>query len=85
MIVHYSEIFRHDFQRLPLDIQQRAAQKILLFTSNERHPSLHIKKMQGRIEIWEGRISIHYRFTFSREAEVVYLRRIGTHDILCNP
>lgn len=85
MIVHHTEIFREDFQRLPADIQQRAAQKILLFTNNERHPSLHIKKMQGRIEIWEGRISIHYRFTFAREAGDIYLRRIGTHDVLSNP
>ena len=85
MIVHHSELFKNDFQLLPKEIQDRTVQKLLLFTDNERHPSLHIKKMQGRIDIWEGRISIHYRFTFDREGDAVHLRRIGTHDILSNP
>jgi hypothetical protein len=85
MIVHHTELFRKDFQDLPENVQYLAGQKILFFADNERHPSLHIKKMQGRVDIWEGRITIHYRFTFDRDGDVVNLRRIGTHDILRNP
>lgn len=85
MIVHHSELFKKDFQALPEDVQNLAAQKIIFFVDNERHPSLRIKKMQGRIDVWEGRITIHYRFTFDRDRDVVNLRRIGTHDILRNP
>ncbi len=85
MIVHYTQSFKKDFLVLPEDIQNLTAQKILFFIDNERHPSLHIKKIQGTLHVWEGRITIHYRFTFIRDGDEVYLRRIGTHDVLRNP
>ena len=40
--------------------------------------------MKG-IEIWEGRITRDYRFTFEIIGEVYKLRHIGKHDILHNP
>lgn len=85
MIIHYTDSFKKDFQVLPATIQKIAEQKICFLVENERHSSLHIKKMQGSSTIWEGRITIHYRFTFDREQDSIRLRRIGTHDILRTP
>lgn len=35
-------------------------------------------------EIWEGRITKSYRFTYHTEGDTYILRRVGTHDILKN-
>lgn len=82
MKIFYTRAFRKDFQNLPKRIQELAEEKLKLFEANPRHPSLQIKKMQGLYNIWEGRITNSYRFTFQMENDIYCLRRIGTHDIL---
>ena len=77
--------FARDFRSLSLQIQRRAAKQLQLLLDNPRHPSLHIKKMEGAQDIWEGRITKGYRFTFQVRHDTYILRRIGTHDILGNP
>ncbi len=41
--------------------------------------------MEGTHDIWEGRITKGYRFTFQVHQDSYLLRRIGTHDILTAP
>lgn len=77
--------FKKDFAGLPQDIQERAQKQLALFLQNPKHPSLKVKKMQGHPDIWEGRITRDYRFTFQMTGENVILRRIGTHDMLKRP
>ena len=77
--------FIRDYRALPDQLQKTADKKLKLLLSNQRHPSLNIKKMQDPRDIWEGRITQGYRFTFQMEGEVVILRRLGTHDILRTP
>ena len=85
MRLERSEGFKRDFQALPESIRRRAEKQLALFLQNPRHPSLRIKKMQGFTDIWEGRITQSYRFTFQIREERCILRRIGTHDILETP
>ena len=59
--------------------------KLAPFLENPRHPSLHVKKMNDPRDIWEGRITRGYRFTFQIAGDTYILRRIGTHDILRTP
>ena len=80
-----TERFVNDFQRLPADIQARAAKALEFFLANQRHPSLHVKKMEGTPDVWELRVSDNYRITFQFVREGVLLRRIGTHDLLRRP
>ena len=80
-----TERFKKDFKRLPREIQTRTAKALALFLSNPKHPSLHVKRMEGAPSIWELRVSRDYRITFQFEPEGVLLRRIGTHDILNRP
>ena len=77
--------FIRDYRALPDQIQSTVDKKLKLFLNNQRHPSLNIKKMQDPRDIWEGRITKGYRFTFRMEGEVCLLRRLGTHDILRTP
>ena len=79
--------FKADFDKLPTEIQALARGKFKLFLENPNHPSLRVKKMQGRDGIWEGHINIQYVFTFSWDSDSdtgeqkAVFRRIGTHQI----
>ncbi len=74
--------FADDYRKLPAEIQGRFDKAIKLFETNPRHPSLRVKKVKGTAGIWEASVTLSYRFTFNWEADVVTLRRIGTHGIL---
>jgi len=77
--------FIKDYRALPDQLQKTVDKKLKLFLDNQRHPSLNIKKMQDPRDIWEGKITQGYRFTFQMKGEVCILRRLGTHDILRTP
>ena len=77
-----TERFKKAAIRLPLDIQAKAAKAFLLFKDNPRHPSLGVKRVQGMPDVWEGRIDIHYRFTFHYEGDVCVFRNIGMHEVV---
>lgn len=74
--------FQKDYKKLPRHIQKETDNALRLLVSNPRHPSLRVKKMQGTKGIWEGSVTMSYRFTFHMEGGTIVLRRIGTHDIL---
>ena len=77
--------FDADYAALPTNMQDLVQKKLELFVANPRHLSLRVKKMEGPRNIWEGRITRNYRFTFQIESDVCILRRIGTHNILKTP
>ncbi|MBI3319565.1 MAG: type II toxin-antitoxin system RelE/ParE family toxin [Candidatus Omnitrophica bacterium] len=85
MQVLRAERFKKDFKRLPQDIQDKLPIVLERFLSDPRHPSLHVKKMEGVRDIWEIRVTDNYRITFQFMPEGVFLRRIGTHDVLRHP
>ena len=80
-----TERFKKDFKRLPVEIQERVGKTLERFMSDARHPSLHLKKMEGAPDIWELRVSENYRITFQFVQEGVLLRRVGTHNALRQP
>ena len=82
MILQRFKSFDSDYKHLPKEIRERVDEAILLFEQNPWHPSLRIKKMRATRDVWEGRVTRSYRFTFEWEGDVVTLRRVGTHDIL---
>ncbi len=85
MIILRTRSFEQDYKKLPRTVQEGFVKQLGFFLSDPFHPSLRAKKMQGTAHIWEIRITSGYRFTFIRDADLVYLRRIGTHDILRTP
>jgi mRNA interferase RelE/StbE len=77
--------FKRDFVSLPEEIQRRIEKQLAILLQNPRHPSLRIKRMEGIRDIWEGRITKSYRFTFQMKGDTCILRRVGRHDILETP
>ena len=85
MKLQFTKKFARKYQKLPLKIQQATDKQLRILLSDSNHPSLNIKKMQDPRDIWEGRITRSYRFTFQIEDDIYILRTIGTHDILNKP
>ena len=81
----FTKPFIKAYRDLSPEIQKITDKQLGLLLSNPRHPSLHIKKMEDPREIWEGRVTVSYRFTFQIVRDAFLLRKIGTHDILKTP
>jgi mRNA-degrading endonuclease RelE of RelBE toxin-antitoxin system len=81
----FTKTFIRDYRKLPQQIQQSVEKQLGFLLSNPGHPSLNIKKMHDPREIWEGRVTQGYRFTFHIEGDTYILRKVGTHDILKKP
>lgn len=85
MTLYATEKFKKQYQKLPEAIQEQAQKQLGFLLSNPHHPSLNVKKMKDPRNIWEGRVTAAYRFTFQIEDDLYILRTIGTHDTLNNP
>ena len=85
MKLAFSKKFIKDYRRLPASIQKTADKQLSRLLSDFNHPSLNTKKMQDPRDIWEGRVTRAYRFTFQIQEDLYFLRRIGTHDLLKKP
>jgi mRNA-degrading endonuclease RelE of RelBE toxin-antitoxin system len=83
--IRYSRPFGKEYEALDEVLKALADKAIDLFIQNPHHPSLRVKKMRGHKDIWEARISQGFRFTFSWENDICWLRHIGGHDVLRNP
>ena len=66
-------------KKLPKDIQKKAKKAFHLLADDLHHPSLYTKKMVG-VDRFEGRIDIHYRFTYIVQNETIYILSLGQHD-----
>jgi len=82
MTIQTTKPFDKDYDALPEPVKERADKQFILLLGNPNHPFLRLKKIKGHPNIWEGRITKSYRFTFQISGEMYMLRRIGTHDLL---
>ncbi len=80
----FSKRFKKEYSNLPKEIQKNFDEKLSLFLEQTSHPSLRVKRIQGTKNLWEGSITMKYRFTFEFIENGVQFRAIGTHDILKN-
>ena len=78
--IEIEKTFKKSYESLPKEIQNRFHHKLSLLMENFQHPSLRVKKIQGKEDIWEASISDNYRITFNIKGNTIVLRKIGTHD-----
>jgi len=74
--------FKRDYKKLPSAVRQLTDKKFRILVEDVSHPSLRVKKVQKYKDIFEGSISMDYRFLFQITSEGYILLRIGKHDIL---
>ena len=77
--------FVKDYAALIDEIKERTEKALYSLLKDPHYPSLKIKKMEGRQNIWELRVSDSYRLTFQVSENTYILRRVGTHDVLKKP
>ena len=85
MKIQTARPFERDYNALPKLIKDQADKQFALLLENPHHPSLRVKKIKGHPNMFEGRVTKSYRFTFQISGEIYMLRRIGTHDVLKTP
>jgi mRNA-degrading endonuclease RelE of RelBE toxin-antitoxin system len=85
MEIRFTARFKKQFSKLPPPMKDLAKKQLGFLLSDPQHPSLNLKKMQDPRDIWEGRITKSYRFTFQIQGGTYVLRNVGTHDILRKP
>ncbi len=80
MELFLTEQFEQAYQKLT-DAERRSVRKALsLLGDNLRHPSLRVKKMEGRQNIWEACPSKRLRMTFELKEGIIIMRNVGEHD-----
>lgn len=78
----FTRPFIRDYKKLPSNIQENVDRKLSFLLQNMRHPSLRVKKVRGYEDVWEGSITMNYRFFFRRSKDKYVLLRVGTHNEL---
>ncbi len=81
----FTKNFFQDYRKLPDDMQKAVDKQLEFLLTNAKHPSLSLKKMHDPRNIWEGRVTAAYRFTFQIQGDIYILRKVGTHDMLKKP
>ena len=82
MKVRRTDRFKKDYQKLPLDIQQRVDQKLGFLLRDPRHPSLRVHKVRGVEGLWEFSVTMNYRAIFEIEGAYYVLLGVGPYHIV---
>ena len=80
MEVLFTEQFEQAYEMLTSSEKRSVRKALALLGDNPRHPGLHVKKMEGRKNIWEARPSKRLRMTFEMAGEAILIRNGGEHD-----
>ena len=80
MEILFTEQFEQAYENLT-NVEKRSVCKALtLLGNNLKHPSLRVKKMESRKNIWEARPSKRLRMTLEMAGETIFMRNVGEHD-----
>ena len=82
MEILFTEQFEQAYEKLT-KTEERSVRKALtlLLGDNPKHPSLRVKKMEVRKNIWEAHLSKRLRMTFEMAGEIIVMRNVGEHDM----
>jgi mRNA interferase RelE/StbE len=82
----FSNRFKKEYKKLSSEEKTALHNKLRIMAQNPLHPSLRIKKIQGKEDIFECSINMGIRMTWQYEDGKIFLRAIGEHNYtLKNP
>ncbi len=83
MEIVFRKEFKKQYQKLPKKIQQKFAERLQLFTTDQNHPLLHLHTLTGTDAPIESiNITGDYRALLYRNKSIVTFLKIGTHSEL---
>ncbi len=85
MTIRFSQSFVKEYRKLPKPAQNKVKKFLNVLAKDLSYSGLRVHKMVNQDDIYEGRIDIHYRVTFKKESNILFMRRVGTHEIYRNP
>lgn len=75
----YSEGFIDALELAPQAVQKAFYKQLRFLVDNLRHPSLHAKKFNESIGLWQARVNYNWRFYFTIEGNEYRLHDIKIH------
>lgn len=85
MTIRFLSPFVRDYKKLDPPVRDKVDAFLQVLAVDVKHPSLKVRKMVNRTDIYEARVDLHYRVTFTIIENAIYLRRVGTHQIYRKP
>lgn len=79
MKLSFSDKAVSDYQKLPKSLRKAADKQFNLLLRNLKHPSLHAKKYDESMDVWQARISKSYRVYFRIVSDVYQIITIVKH------
>lgn len=70
MRIELTDRFRHSYQAAPDRVKKDFRKQGGFLLNNLRHPSLHAKKYDEAVGIWQARVNRDWRFYFIIEGDV---------------
>ena len=80
MEILFTEQFEQAYEKVTKAEKRSVHKALTLLGDNPKHPSLRVKKVEGRKNIWEARPSKRLRMTFEMSGGIVVMRNVGEHD-----
>ncbi len=80
MEILFTEQFDQAYEKLTNAEKGSVRKTLALLGDNLKYPSLRVKKMEGRKNLWEARPSKRLRMTFEMAGEIIVMRNVGEHD-----
>lgn len=68
MIISYTDRFKKSYLQAPAQIQQKFLKQARCLEVDLRYPSLHAKKYNETVDIWQARVTRDWRFYFQIKA-----------------
>lgn len=75
----FSPKFSKAYEQVGREMQQQFDKQLQFLLTNLRHPSLHAKKYDEAFGLWQARVNRNWRFYFTIEADVYYIRDLARH------
>ena len=68
-----------EYERLPLAISKAFGKQLRFLLLNIGHPSLHAKKYNETLDVWQGRVTRDWRFYFTIDGDEYVVLSIIPH------
>jgi hypothetical protein len=68
-----------DYHTAPLAIQRAFDKQVRLLAKNLHHPSLHAKKYDESMDLWQARVNYNWRFYFLIQKDTYVIVTIVPH------
>jgi mRNA interferase RelE/StbE len=76
----FTKQFEQAYEKLTKAEKRSVRKALALLGDNPKYPSLRVKKMEGKQNVWEARPSKRLRMTFEIVEETIFMRNVGEHD-----